>query len=56
LCSASAASISTSGVPARGDDQLRRVVRDDAAISARVEDLAFQRLTVPVFRAAAAHA
>ena len=41
---------------ARGDDQFGRVVGDDAAISARVEDLTFQRLTVPVFGAAATDA
>ena len=40
----------------RGDNQFRRIVRDDAAISARVEDVTFQRLTVPVFGAAATDA
>ena len=46
-----------SGVPpSRGDDELGRVVLDDPAMRARVEDLALQRLPVPVLRAAAADA
>src|SRR5262249_13538350 len=39
----------------RGDDQFRGIVSDDAAVSARIEDLTLQRLAVPVFRAVAAN-
>jgi hypothetical protein len=41
---------------ARRDDELGRIVGDDAAVRARIEDLAFQRLAVPVLGAAAADA
>ncbi len=41
---------------AGGDDELARLVRDDAGVTAHVEDLALPRLTVEILAAAAAQA